>query len=821
MRKYAITASDRAPKGPWSTDRLTWDDVVEWLALDAPADVKECGGYVAGEFTGRRTEESVTSRSMLTLDADTAGTALLADTAMVLDGAWLAHTTWRSTPQAPRWRLLVPLSRDVTPDEHWVIAHAVVAAIGVEHFDLGSAQHERFMYRPAVPEGQRIVSVVEAGDPLDVDEWLSVGESVEPRHSGDGAASGDGGVVEYDEPPNAREIDKAETVLQRAAREIRDGDVTRNNGCIKWLPVLYRFVLGDCLERARVDDVLWTAVQSAPGDADFDEREWATVSASAWSYAETDGPDRPEVPEEPEFDVVTIDPTEVDRYDDYSLADAHIADRIGRDYLRGRFYAWGKTRWASWDGRRWDLWVDVDVVKEFVRLSLVDIVARETARADRRRDDAMRAAQGDAHRVRDAQKGHEARMRAILRLLSAGAHGAIMGLSRGVVHRSLEDFDGEQTHEWLNVGNGMVSLRTGELVPHDPAMLFTQATKVNYVPGAEHPDWKAALTALPDEVARWMQTRFGQAASGKATADDVVPFLKGGGENGKTTVLLGVKRALGDFCKPVPEKVLTAGANDHPTELFTLKGVRLALLEELPGGDFLNVSRLKRVTGTETGMSARPIGQDNVEWDPTHSLMVTTNHDVQIPETDHGTWRRLALVEFPFTFGGPNANRPKDDTLRDRIRDGEDGQWEAALAWVVAGAVRFYRDGLERERDTPERVMCDTRAWQFRANHPARFIDEALVYTGDERECVRSPEVYRMFCLWMEAQGYRRLNEKTFWERAQAHGVFIKAGVKRAQMRSQGREIHAAGLNPLKDRETLVSGVKWGEIVTDFEVGLL
>lgn len=812
---YAITSSDNAPRGPWSTDRKTWAEVVDWLG--EVADVKECGGYVAGAFTGRRTEEAVTSRSMLTLDADTAGAAFLVDVALGVEGAWYAHTTWRSRPGAERWRLVIPLSRDVTGPEYWTLAHAVMDAIGTEHFDPGSAQHERFMYRPATPGAGLYNACLEDGDPLDVDEWLTIGAAAPPRDTASDEYGG--GAVEYDEPPNAREIDKAETVLQRAAREIRDGDITRNNGCIKWLPVLYRFVLGDCLERDRVDETVWAAVQAAPGDDDFDTREWETVSGSAWSYATDDGPDRPEVSDE--FDIVTIDPTEVDRYDDYSLADAHVADRIGRDYLRGRFYAWGKTRWAAWDGRRWDLWVDVDVVKEFIRLSLVDVVARETARADRRRDDAMREAQGDAQRVRDAQKAHEARMRAVLRLLSAGAHGAIMNLSRGVVHRSLEAFDGARTHEWLNVGNGMVSLRTGELVPHDPGMLFTQATNVDYVPGAEHPDWKAALTALPDDVAHWMQTRFGQAASGKATADDVVPFLKGGGENGKTTVLLGVKRALGDFCKPVPEKVLTAGMNDHPTELFTLKGVRLALLEELPGGDFLNVSRLKRVTGTETGMSARPIGQDNVEWDPTHSLMVTTNHDVQIPETDHGTWRRLALVEFPYTFGGPNANRPKDDTLRDRIRDGEDGQWEAALAWVVAGAVRFYRDGLERERDTPERVMCDTRAWQFRANHPARFIEEALVYTGDEMEGVRSPEVYRMFCLWMEAQGYRRLNEKTFWERASAHGLFTKTGVKKGQMRSQGREVHTVGLNPLKDRELLVSGVKWGEIVTDFERDLL
>ena len=82
---------------------------------------------------------------------------------------------------------------------------------------------------------------------------------------------------------------------------------------------------------------------------------------------------------------------------------------------------------------------------------------------------------------------------------------------------------------------------------------------------------------------------------------------------------------------------------------MTLRGARLALLEETPEARHLNVKRLKDTVGTPR-MSARYIRQDTVEWDCTHSLFVSTNYRPRVDETDHGTWRRLALVTFPFVY---------------------------------------------------------------------------------------------------------------------------------------------------------------------------
>ncbi len=128
-----------------------------------------------------------------------------------------------------------------------------------------------------------------------------------------------------------------------------------------------------------------------------------------------------------------------------------------------------------------------------------------------------------------------------------------------------------------------------------------------------------ALAALPDaEVRVWLQIRFGQSITGYPTPDDVMTFLNGGGENGKTTMVDAIRESLGcDYAVTLPDRVLLANTGDHPTELMTLWGARLAFMEELPD-QHLNIKRLKDTHGTGR-MSARYCGKDTVAWSPTHS----------------------------------------------------------------------------------------------------------------------------------------------------------------------------------------------------------
>ena len=83
----------------------------------------------------------------------------------------------------------------------------------------------------------------------------------------------------------------------------------------------------------------------------------------------------------------------------------------------------------------------------------------------------------------------------------------------------------------------------------------------------------AALEALPAEVADWMQIKFGQAALAESTPDDTFTILNGGGANGKSTIVLAVKKpleTLGDYFKTHCSWVSTIEKEDTKAPSFSV-----------------------------------------------------------------------------------------------------------------------------------------------------------------------------------------------------------------------------------------------------------
>lgn len=355
-------------------------------------------------------------------------------------------------------------------------------------------------------------------------------------------------------------------------------------------------------------------------------------------------------------------------------------------------------------------------------------------------------------------------------------------LIRGILERDADDFDAHSDE--LNTPSGIVDLRTGDVRPCDPERMHTKITGAAYVAGAKHPDWDEALTALPPKVCQWMQVRFGQAATGHTPDDDLLPINQGKGANGKTTIQGGVQNALGTYAVTVPEKLLL-GANEHPTVLMELRGSRLAVSEELPEGHSLSVSRMKRIVGT-TRMKARAMRQDYVEWTPTHSLMVSSNYEPRIPETDHGTWRRLALVRFPYRFVDDPQHadeRKADRRLRGRLEAGKAGRSEAVLAWIVEGARRWYAAGMQTP-EPPRRVVDDTAEWRERNDEAFAFIEDRLVFGPDEH--IATADLTHAVKTWLIETGRAPSRTEEVEARVREHDLFRDRGVRKARRRLPG-----------------------------------
>ena len=444
--------------------------------------------------------------------------------------------------------------------------------------------------------------------------------------------------------------------------------------------------------------------------------------------------------------------------------DARISEYISERYLKARFRHSGGLGWMHYDGKRWS-GVGEPIVTEAVRQAVLEF-------------------HGEALQLYASGAITQDQLDKTFRLLSANRMSVIVKLSKGYLNGPDDKWDAHP--DLLNVANGVVDLRDGSVSRHDPDLLLTKLCPTEYDSSAEHSDWKQALEAVPEQAREWLALRLGQGLTGHPTPDDVLLLLKGTGENGKTTLITGILKAIGsDYAVMLPDRALLARPSDHPTEIMTLRGTRLAIMEELPELGHLNIKRLKTICGTPV-LSARYCGKDTVSWEATHTVIVTTNYWPRVDESDHGTWRRLMALEFPFCYRKSHEglatgfDKRGDPGLRDRIKHGLHKQHEAVLAWLVAGAVTWYQNGRVMG-EPPAEVANALREWRAGADLLLSFRLEKIVF--DPAAHMMSRDVQKMFEEWLKARGHAVWSDQTFTDRWAAHPDVMAAGVTKKTVR--------------------------------------
>lgn len=137
-------------------------------------DIKDVGGFVLGKLKGgRRKKDCVMFRSALTLDMDYATENIVEQLELFFDFRCLIYSTHKHTPEKPRLRLIIPLSRNVSADEYVAVARMVAEDIGMELFDDTTYEPSRLMYWPSTSADGEFFFHDMKGELLNPDEVLS------------------------------------------------------------------------------------------------------------------------------------------------------------------------------------------------------------------------------------------------------------------------------------------------------------------------------------------------------------------------------------------------------------------------------------------------------------------------------------------------------------------------------------------------------------------------------------------------------------------------------------------------------------------------
>lgn len=173
----------------WKNTKMKWSELVqklseehkttetykEYLAAskEDQLKIKDVGGFVGGYLReGKRSPTSVMHRQVLTLDIDFAHGEFWSDFIIQFDNAAVLHATHKHHSTSPRYRLIMPVSREVTPDEYVAIARQVAGALNIELFDNTTFETNRLMFWPSSPRDIEYYFKFQDGPFIDADEVL-------------------------------------------------------------------------------------------------------------------------------------------------------------------------------------------------------------------------------------------------------------------------------------------------------------------------------------------------------------------------------------------------------------------------------------------------------------------------------------------------------------------------------------------------------------------------------------------------------------------------------------------------------------------------
>jgi len=341
-------------------------------------------------------------------------------------------------------------------------------------------------------------------------------------------------------------------------------------------------------------------------------------------------------------------------------------------------------------------------------------------------------------------------------------HNAIE-LARSIpeVRTSVEQLDREP---WLlNVQNGTLNLKTGELRPHRKDDYLTHILGIEYNPDAQAPRWEQFIEEITEgneNLAKVLQYVVGSALAGVQRDHKLVLFY-GDGANGKTTFLETIQKLLGPYATSAETETFMKRGKQRSVrnDIADLKGARLVTTPETEEGETLAEVTVKELTGGDT-IKARHLYKDYFEFKPQFTLVLRGNHLPTIHGSDHAIWRRIYPVPFPVQI----PVEQQDPELQQKLL----GELPGILTWAVEGCLGWQEEGLP---DVPE-VAALKDSYRQEQDHTERFIRTGLV-KAEEGE-IQATRLYEGYADWCGGQGVSPKSRTAFFKKLSGDRRFRK-----------------------------------------------
>lgn len=304
----------------------------------------------------------------------------------------------------------------------------------------------------------------------------------------------------------------------------------------------------------------------------------------------------------------------------------------------------------------------------------------------------------------------------------------------------------------LNVRNGMLDLRTGELHPHDARWLSSVQLPVDWDPKAQAPVYEAWLLAQIPQQADHLEEAASMMLDGSRTPTKAV-FLFGPSRSGKSTFIRLLEALAG------PENTSAVTLHMLAENRFAAANVYGAILNaaaDLKADHVDDLSMFKMMTGDDLIQADRKFGRQFVFRN--RALFVfSANTLPTVGESSRAYSERILPFHFDQSFAGA-----EDPALEEAMR--------AELSGILTRLVRAWQrraaagrpmvtDSAVRERFE----MASDRVRQFiRAACEVEPTDTMIVPDGST-----TTTLYKAFKDWAADEGKAQMAKSKFTERLQ------------------------------------------------------
>lgn len=292
--------------------------------------------------------------------------------------------------------------------------------------------------------------------------------------------------------------------------------------------------------------------------------------------------------------------------------------------------------------------------------------------------------------------------------------------------------------EFLNFQNGMLNIRSLELVPHSPDFNSTVQLSCDWIPGAVCPTFDRFLDEMAyDDCTPLILEMMGQALC-PSYGFPVGFFLEGSGRNGKSTLLRALSNLIPD---EYSASVTLQALGKDKFAAAQLAGKLVNIVGDLSSKELEDTALFKQLTGQDRVPAEVKYGQ------PFHlrscaTMIFAVNKMPLTHDKTHGFYARVLIIPFDKKF----------------LSDSDiDPNLEPELALEAPGiavkAVRAYSRALEAKSLSRNRRTEEASARYFgQLKSIESFMSLCLTRAGEA--VLGNEAIYEAYVEYCKAQGW-------------------------------------------------------------------